>query len=291
MFDKFVSRYVIEGKLVAVTALHIGAAENVFKPGGCKNPFFRNAEGLPLIPGSSLKGAMRSFLEQYLSSESGKKVLPEKIHYKRTICNEEKPCVESKKDNGKDNNRKDGKKNNELKELLKSKDKDAQRKLSEYLFGVEGEKEGRLCIICRLFGSHYSAAKFSVRDAGVIEDTFQGEFEIRSGVAIDRNLGISADGKKFETEVVPEGTAFSFRAVLENGDETEWKIIKQLLRAMEFALIPIGGKKSRGLGEIRLENVRYQNINENNIAEYLSGKKVPFVELSENKGGETCSGN
>lgn len=275
MFDKFVSRYVIEGRLVAVTAIHIGAAENVFKPGGCKNPFFRNAEGLPLIPGSSLKGAMRSFLEQYLSSESGKKMIPEKIHYKRTICNEEEPCVESKKDN---------KKNNELKELLKSKDKDAQRKLSEYLFGVKGEKDGKLCIICRLFGSHYSAAKFSVRDAGVIEETFQGEFEIRSGVAIDRNLSISADGKKFETEVVPEGTAFSFRAVLENGDETEWKIIQQLLRAMEFTLIPIGGKKSRGLGEIRLENVRYQNINENNIAEYLSGKEIPFMELSENKG-------
>lgn len=276
MFDKFVSRYVIEGKLVAVTALHIGAAENVFKPGGCKNPFSRNAEGLPLIPGSSLKGAMRSFLEQYLSSESGKNVIPKEIHYQRTICNEHEPCADPKRDNKRDK---------ELKELLKSKDKDAQKKLSEYLFGEKGKKEGKLCIICRLFGSHYSAAKFSVRDAGVIEETFQREFEIRSGVAIDRNLGISADGKKFETEVVPEGTAFSFRAVLENGDEVEWEIIKQLLRAMEFALIPIGGMKSRGLGEIRLENVRYQNINENNIAEYLSGEEIPFVELpGKNKG-------
>lgn len=270
MFDRFVSRYIIEGRLVAVTALHIGAAENVFQPGGCKNPFFRNAEGLPLIPGSSLKGAMRSFMEQYLSSESGKKMIPQGVHYKRKICNEEEPCAEPKNDE----------KDDELKALLKSKDKDAQRKLAEYLFGIKGKKVGKLCIICRLFGSHYSAAKFNVRDARVIEDTFQREFEMRSGVAIDRNLGISADTKYFETEVVPEGTAFSFRAVLENGDETEWEMIMQLLRAMEFALIPIGGMKSRGLGEIRLEDVRYQNINEHNIAEYLSGEEIPFVELS-----------
>ena len=45
MFGRFVSRYIIEGELVLVTALHIGAAEDVLKPGGCKHPFFRNAAG------------------------------------------------------------------------------------------------------------------------------------------------------------------------------------------------------------------------------------------------------
>ena len=57
MFNKFINRYVITGELEAVTALHVGAAQDVFKPNGCKNPFFRNADGKPLIPGSSLKGA------------------------------------------------------------------------------------------------------------------------------------------------------------------------------------------------------------------------------------------
>lgn len=271
MFDKFVNRYVIDGRLTAVTALHIGAAENVFKPGGSKNPFFRNAEGLPLIPGSSLKGAMRSFLEQYLSSEAGENMIPQEIHYRKTICNEQDPCADHKRDK-------------ELRALLKSKDTDAQRKLAEYLFGGGEKKDGKLCIVCRLFGSHYSAAKFNIRDADVIEETFQRKFEIRSGVAIDRNLGISADGKKFETEVVPKDTSFSFRAVLENGDETEWEIVKQLLRAMEFGLIPIGGMKSRGLGEIKLEGASYQTINASNIADYLSGKEIPSVALSgENK--------
>lgn len=267
MFDRFVNRYVITGELEAVTALHVGAAEDVFKPNGCKNPFFRNAEGKPLIPGSSLKGAMRSFLEQYLSSESGKKVIPEKIHYRREICSEQKPCVNHKKDD-------------EIKKLLKSREPDAQKELSRYLFGEKGDTKnpGKLCIVCRLFGSPYSAAKFSIRDAGV-EDSFDNEFEIRSGVAIDRDFGTGIDGKKFEIEVVPQGTIFSFRAVLENGDDTEWLIIKQLLMAMQLNMIPIGGMKSRGLGEIRLRHVKYQQITQENIADYLSGKKIEFVEL------------
>ncbi len=267
MFHKFVNRYIIEGELVAATALHIGAAKDEFRPNGCKNPFFRNASGLPLIPGSSLKGAMRSFLEQYLSSEAGKEEIPKDIIYRSGICNEESPCIDLKA-------------GGKLEEFFNSKKPDAPKKLSDYLFGAPGAKEkGKLCIVCRLFGSPYSAAKLSIRDARVIEKTFHREFEIRSGVAIDRNFGTSAIGKKFETEVVPEGTRFSFQAILENGDATEWKIVQQLIRAMELGLIPIGGMKSRGLGEMRIEGAKYQDINGNNIAEYLTGKIIEFQEL------------
>lgn len=261
MFHEFVNRYIIQGKLVAATALHIGAAEDALRPGGCKNPFFRNADGLPLIPGSSLKGAMRSFLGQYLSSESGKKEIPEKIHYRRDVCNEQEPCVNPKTDK------------------LKEEGENGGSLLSEYLFGNGKEKEGKLCIICRLFGSPYSAAKFSVRDARVIDETFQNGFEIRSGVSIDRDFGTNISGKKFDIEVVPQGTSFSFYAVLENGDETEWHMIQQLLRAMEMGLVPVGGMKSRGLGDIRLTEVKYQEINGLNIADYLSGKDIDSIDL------------
>lgn len=268
MFDKFINRYIITGNLVAVTALYIGAAENVFRPGGCKNPFFRNAEGLPVIPGSSLKGAMRSFLEQYLSSESGREMIPEKVRYRRSICDEKNPCADPKKDK-------------RLKQILEERGEHAQESLPEYLFGSDRGTEGKLCIVCRLFGSQYSAAKFSVRDAGVQKDTFRDAFEIRSGVTIDRNFGSAVGGQKFEVEVVPQGTEFSFHAVLENGDEEEWLIIRQLLRAMELGLVPVGGMKSRGLGEIRLTQTRYQEIDGTNIAAYLSGKEIAFKNIAQ----------
>lgn len=263
MFHKFVNRYVIKGRLVAVTALHIGTAEDVFRPSGCKNPFFRNAGGLPLIPGSSLKGAMRSFLEQYLSSESGRAKIPTGLPYRKDVCNEQKPCIDSDAVQA-------------LEKDLEKQNKNIQEVLPEYLFGDVGKKEGCLCIVCRLFGSQYSAAKLSIRDAGVIGDTFLNEFELRSGVAIDRDFGTSVEGKKFETEVVPEGTEFSFRAVLENADETELEITRHLLRAMELGLVPIGGMKSRGLGEIKLTELECQEINAKNIADYLSGGNIAF---------------
>lgn len=280
MFDKFVNRYIIEGNLMAVTALHIGTAEDEFRPNGCKNPFFRNAEGLPLIPGSSLKGAMRSFLEQYLSSKPGRDALLQDVYFRKEICNEQNPCADLKNDG-------------KLKALLKENGKDSQEKLSHYLFGTEGGESGKLCMVCRLFGSPCSSAKFSIRDAKVKEDTFQGEFEIRSGVAIDRNLGTSVENKTFTTEVVPEGTEFSFKAVLENADEYEWNVVKQLLQAMEIGMIQIGGMKSRGLGEISLTNIRYQIINEANIAAYLSGEKIEFMVLHGKGEEETeaCSEN
>ena len=92
---------------------------------------------------------------------------------------------------------------------------------------------------------------------------------------------------------MPEGTEFSFKAVLENGDPCEWHVVEQLLRAMEIGLIQIGGMKSRGLGEIKLTNIRYQKIDETNIAAYLSGESVPFIDFHD-KGEEerrVCSEN
>ncbi len=280
MFEKFENRYIIEGNLTAVTALHIGAAEDEFRPNGCRNPFFRNAAGLPLIPGSSLKGAMRSFLEQYLSSEAGRDALLKDVPFRKDICNEQNPCADAKRDS-------------KLKELLKEKGDNSEETISDYLFGTKDGGSGKLCMVCRLFGSHCSAAKFSIRDARIISGTFEDEFEIRSGVTIDRNLGTSVENKTFTTEVVPEGTEFSFKAVLENGDPCEWHVVEQLLRAMEIGLIQIGGMKSRGLGEIKLTNIRYQKIDETNIAAYLSGESVPFIDFHD-KGEEerrVCSEN
>lgn len=268
MFERFESRRIIEGTLTAVTAIHIGAAEDVFEPGGCKNPFFRNAAGLPVIPGSSLKGAMRSFLEQILAGESGWKAIQADLHCQKKICNEEEPCADPEKDQ-------------KLKILLESKKRESSREIAEYLFGNPGNPEGKLCMACRLFGSPYSAAKLNIRDAGVLEDSFQKGFEIRSGVAINRNLGTSEDGKKFEEEVVPAGTAFLFRAVLENADDAEWEAVRIILRAMEKEMIPIGGNRSRGLGVMKLEDATYQHIDRNNLADYLTGKEedVPALQL------------
>ncbi|MCX8018114.1 MAG: type III-A CRISPR-associated RAMP protein Csm3 [Rhodocyclaceae bacterium] len=54
----------ITGKIVLKTGLHIGAGDTEMRIGGTDNPVVKDPlTGLPTIPGSSLKGKIRSLLE------------------------------------------------------------------------------------------------------------------------------------------------------------------------------------------------------------------------------------
>ncbi len=72
---KFQGIYLIKASLKCITGLHIGGSKESFEIGGIDNPVIKTAisinlpdgreikEGMPYIPGSSLKGKMRSLLE------------------------------------------------------------------------------------------------------------------------------------------------------------------------------------------------------------------------------------
>jgi CRISPR-associated protein Csm3 len=58
------SRIVIKGKIIAETGLMVGGSSSALEIGGTDKQIIRNpADKLPYIPGSSLKGKMRSLLE------------------------------------------------------------------------------------------------------------------------------------------------------------------------------------------------------------------------------------
>lgn len=60
----FLGKYIITADIVLKTGLHIGGTEEGFDIGGIDNPVIKDkVSGLPYIPGSSLKGKMRSLLE------------------------------------------------------------------------------------------------------------------------------------------------------------------------------------------------------------------------------------
>ncbi len=278
MFEKFVNRYIIEGNLVATTAIHVGGADNAFHPSNNRKLFFRNAEGAPIIPGSSIKGMMRGFLEQLLASEVRESLFPNEWG-----CREEYRCWKIKEGQSKDDW--DGQPQeipDELKELLDRTDSKAAQELSEYLFGKNGSG-GKLCLVCRVFGGQYNGAKLLVRDSKVKPETFYNEFEVRSGVSIDRDLGKSVSGRLYEIEVVPEGTEFEFCAILENVLKSEWECVKMILSAMELGMLSIGGMKSRGFGGMKLEGVTYQKVNVDNIKDYLMDKDIEKKMLSKAK--------
>lgn len=67
----------ITGKIIVRTGLHIGAGNDKFEIGGMDNPIIRNPlTQEPYIPGSSIKGKMRSLLEWKLGKVAASRGMP-----------------------------------------------------------------------------------------------------------------------------------------------------------------------------------------------------------------------
>lgn len=89
-------RLVIQGNILVKTGLHIGGSGGAFAIGGVDNPVIVNqVTGQPYIPGSSLRGKMRSLTEKYLGRTTGQRISQSQIHACKTkaeylecpICN------------------------------------------------------------------------------------------------------------------------------------------------------------------------------------------------------------
>ena len=82
---KLIGKLILEGELHCETGLHVGAGKGSLEIGGSDNPVVKDAFGRPYVPGSSLRGKIRSLLEQssglavpaelvYLSRRKGQEV-------------------------------------------------------------------------------------------------------------------------------------------------------------------------------------------------------------------------
>lgn len=82
---RLLGKLILSGDLHCETGLHIGAGKGSLEIGGADNPVVKDAFGLPYIPGSSLRGRLRSLLENamgltspaelvYLSKRRGQEV-------------------------------------------------------------------------------------------------------------------------------------------------------------------------------------------------------------------------
>lgn len=222
MFDTFKNRLEITGVLTTITALRISAGRSS-EPIGSDLPVIKDSLGNPLIPGSSFKGAMRSRLESFLRGIVGnnrKLVANPAIEEEWSITSQE---IKQLKDSCEDDE-------TLTKELIKQTD-----------------------ITSLLFGSPWIASKFQVRDLTVVPDTWFGQYQERDGVAIDRDTETAADGKLYDFQVVPAGTQFQFKAVVENAEEYELGLLMIGLHQFETEQIPLGGGRSRGLGVVKLD--------------------------------------
>src|SRR5260370_5563160 len=73
---KLIGKLSLEGEMLCETGLHVGAGKGSLEIGGSDNPVVKDAFGRPYVPGSSLRGKIRSLLEQ-----SGGLAVPSELVY------------------------------------------------------------------------------------------------------------------------------------------------------------------------------------------------------------------
>lgn len=104
-----------------------------------------------------------------------------------------------------------------------------------------------------------TASRFVIDDAPATDQLLS---ELWQGNGIDRRSGTVSDGIKFDYEVLPQGTRFCFRLMLEvdttDSIDTRRAWLGQLLQVLEAGDVPLGAGSTRGLGRIRLEATRCQ---------------------------------
>ncbi len=103
------------------------------------------------------------------------------------------------------------------------------------------------CPICRLFGSTYYGSRLATADAYAVGSAPRPEG--RDGVGIDRFTGGSSGGAKFDLEVITSGT-FATTLHFRNFELWQLGLVGFVLQDLKDGLLRLGMGKSRGLGKV-----------------------------------------
>ncbi|HXP84529.1 MAG TPA: type III-A CRISPR-associated RAMP protein Csm3 [Bryobacteraceae bacterium] len=233
---RLIGKLILSGDLHCETGLHIGAGKGSLEIGGADNPVVKDAFGLPYIPGSSLRGKLRSLLENalgltapselvFLSKRRGQEV---RIH--QSDRPDDEVCLLFGRNPGR-------------------------------MERVEGDA---------IESSIASPARLAVYDAPLDPESITAQMrenlddeitEVKSENAIDR---ITAQSNPRTLERVPAGARFRVRLVLDvlcDADKALAARVIEGLRLLEDDAL--GGGGSRGNGRVRFANVKLTWRNRN----------------------------
>ena len=262
------NRYLFKGHLVMETALHIGGGKATLS--NSDSPVVLTPEEVPFIPGSSFKGALRSTVEKLvpsLPSAAGLSAcgLPTKEE-------EQAPCPTARQRLLHEAlRRQEQNRSRRLQgQIRESQQTDNGQEATEQEISLEKERE-KLCNACKLFGSPFAAGHINVNDLYISNNAWSGSIERRDGVAIDRDSEKARDGLKYDFEVVPAQAVFDLTITLENATEQDLQLLCVGLSEFMHGFGAIGGKRSRGLGACRLEDLTVFSLD-------LTDPKIPESE-------------
>jgi len=222
-----IGKLLLDGEMVCETGLHIGAGKGSLDIGGADNPVVKDAFGRPYVPGSSLRGKLRSLLEHaagavapdalvYLSRRKGQEV---RIHQSDEPGDE--ICLLFGRNPGK-------------------------------MDRVQGEGHE---------ATTATPARLTVYDALLDLDSITPQMrenlddeltEVKGENAIDR---ITAQANPRTLERVPAGARFKVRLVLDLLCDEDKELIGRLGEALLLLEDDsLGGGGSRGSGRVRFQN-------------------------------------
>jgi CRISPR-associated protein Csm3 len=260
---KFSGKYIIKADLRCITGLHIGGIDEGFEIGGMDNPVIKDPiTGYPYIPGSSIKGKIRSLLEW------------------TTKCRNNLTCVEHQVEEF------EKKKKALMDKIANERDLITKKKMEDDLKKISlsiKHCECGSCDVCIIFGCSASTTvkeptRLSVRDSfpkglygsdGKIKPEEQrdgtiatwktnlGEniyTEVKTENAIDR-LTSAANPRPMER--VPTESVFEVEFLFDIYKDDDVKRIKKIFEGMMLLQdSSLGGGGSRGSGKVVFENIR-----------------------------------
>ena len=122
------------------------------------------------------------------------------------------------------------------------------------------------CDVCKLFGSPVQAGRLWVSD-GMLQD-WASIVQVRDGVVIDRDSQTAVDRLKYDYEVVPPSSRFKICIDFENPTEADLALLGAAL--FEWcAGSSLGGFTSRGLGRFHLEHIKLSGVDMSNSDQRL----------------------
>ena len=218
---KQIGQITISGKLKAITGLHIGGNEVALAIGGADNSVVRNGlDGKPYVPGSSLKGKMRSLLDRIYAPGELKKVGNSRIFGCSSFADYMDP----------------------------------QKGFIFHLFGVTPEEISKLdgeAMPTRLL---FRDAMMSPETAAQLEKSLYIDMpysQVKTEVVIDR---ITSAATPRQVERVPAGALFDYEIVFNIFLDSDLDWLGYIQEAMDLLESDyLGGLGSRGHGQVRFE--------------------------------------
>lgn len=240
-FDALVERLCLRGSLVTRTGLRVGSGGSG-ESDAVDLPVLRDAHRYPMIPGSSIKGVLRSTVESLLRGANQDRA----THL--WACD---PHSEGK-----------------------------GGEPASCGFHKSGEQPSTdtsgYCAACRLFGSRRVASHVRFTDALIPNDKRSGRIpvETRDGVAIDRDLRVAHGVAKYDFEVVSPGTQFDLEVFIENPEDWLMGLLIVGFEQIAEGFSALGGFTSRGLGRVE---IAWSEMGRVNATDLLAGKPMETV--------------